>query len=76
MKCEDESQVWTHLENLMHTQEQLLGMDAGLANPYLVMVILGSLPKSYRPLINAITMSAAHSKVDLKPDDVIKSLMD
>src|SRR6266481_4901695 len=76
MKCEDESQVRSHLETLMRTQEQLTGMAAGLADPDLVMVILGSLPKSYRPLINAITMSAAHAKAKLKPDNVVENLLD
>ena len=68
MKCEDKSQVRTHLESLMQMQEQLKGMAARLADADLVMVILGSLPKSYRSLINTITMSATHLKVDLKPD--------
>jgi hypothetical protein len=58
MKCEDESNVRTHLETLMRTQEQLAGMNAALTDDDLVTVILGSLPKSYRPLINAIAMSA------------------
>jgi len=76
MKCEDESQVQMHLESLMWMQEQLIGMTVGLADADLIMVILGSLPKSYCPLINAITMSAAHAKVNLKPDNVIENLLD
>jgi len=76
MKCEDGSQVRTHLESLMWMQEPLKGMAAGLADADLVMVILGSLPKLYCSLINAITMSAPHSKVDLKPDEVVESLLD
>ena len=47
MKCEDESQVRMHLETLVKMQEQLTGMGAGLPQEDLVMVILGSLPKSY-----------------------------
>ena len=65
-----------HLETLTKMQEQLAGMDAGLPNNDFVMVILGSLPKSYRPLINAILMSATHVKVSLEPDKVIESLPD
>ena len=75
MKCEDESQVQMHLESLMQMQEQLIGMTVGLADADLIMVILGSLPKSYCPLINAITMSAAHAKVNLKPDNVIENIL-
>src|SRR5882724_9793880 len=76
MKCEDESQVKMHLESLMQRQEQLIGMTVGLADADLIMVILGSLPKSYHPLINAITMSTTHTMVDLKPDNVIENLLD
>ena len=76
LKCEDESQVRTHLETLTKMQEQLAGMGAGLPNNDFITVILGSLPKSYRPLINAISMSATHVKVSLKPNKVIESLLD
>jgi gag-polypeptide of LTR copia-type len=47
MKCEDKSNVRTHLEALMRMQEQLAGMDAGVTDDDLVTVILGSLPKGY-----------------------------
>jgi len=57
-------------------QEQLAGMSSGLPDTDLITVILGSLPKSYRPLINAISMSATHAKVNLMPDKVIESLTD
>jgi len=76
MKCEDETQVRTHLESLSRMQEQLDGMGGRLTDTDLITVILGSLPKSYRPLINAITMSAMHTKVTLEPAKVIESLLD
>jgi len=76
MKCEDKSQVQMHLESLMQMQEQLKGMAAGLVDADLVMIILSSLQKLYHSLINAITMLAIYSKVNLKPDDVIESLLD
>ena len=76
MKCEDESNVRTHLEAIMKTQEQLAGMDAGLEDPELVTFILGSLPSSYRPLINAITMSSKLAGVELAPSTVVESLID
>src|SRR5882724_6730278 len=75
-KCYDESQVQSHLKSLLPMQEQLAGMGVGLTNLDLVNVILGSLLKSYRPLINAISMSSAHAKVTLKPGKVIESLID
>src|SRR5882724_2485434 len=55
MKCEDESQVCMHLETLVRMQEQLAGMGAGLPDTDLITVILGSLPKLYWPLINAVS---------------------
>ena len=76
MKCEDEANVCTHLETLMRTQEQLAGMNAALTDDDLVTVILGSLPKSYQPLINAITMSATHAKAKLEPDQIVSMLID
>jgi gag-polypeptide of LTR copia-type/Zinc knuckle len=76
MKCADESNVRTHLENLMKMHEQLAGMNAALTDDDLVTVVLGLLPKSYRPLINAITMSAAHAKAKLEPDQVVSTLID
>ena len=76
LKCENKSQVQMHLETLTKMQEQLAGMGVGLPNNDFVTVILGSLPKSYRPLINAISMSVTHAKVSLEPDKVIESLLD
>ena len=76
MKCEDESQVCKHLETLARMQEQLAGMGVGLPDTDLITVILGSLPKSYQPLINAISRSATHAKVSLMPNKVIVSLLD
>ena len=76
MRCKDESNIRTHLETLMSTQEQLAGMNAALTDDDLVTVILSSLPKSYRSLINVIMMSAMHAKVQLEPDHVVGMLID
>jgi len=75
MKCEDEMQVQTHLESLSRMQEQLSRMGGGLMDTDMITVILGSLPKSYCPLINTIMMSAMHVKVTPKPTKVIESLL-
>ena len=76
MKCEDESQVRTHLETLLKMQEQLVGMGSGLPDVDLIMILLGSLPKSYCPLVNAITVSSSHARVVLEPGKVVESLLD
>ena len=47
MKCEDETQVRTHLESLSRLQEQLTNMGGRLMDTNLITVILGSLLKSY-----------------------------
>jgi len=75
-KCNDKSQVQMHLKSLLHMQEQLAGMGMGLTDLDLVNVILGSLLKSYCPLINTISMSSAHAKVMLEPGKFIESLID
>ena len=56
-----------NLETLMRMQEQLTGMGAGLPDTDLIMVILGSLPKLYQLLINAILRSATHARPALFP---------
>ena len=76
MKCEDDSNVHTHLETLMHMQKQLTGMEAGLTNDELITLILGLLPKSYRALINAISLSTRHAEIKLKPDAIVTSLLE
>jgi len=76
MKCKEKSQVHMHLETLARMQEQLAGMGVGLPDTDLITVILGSLLRLYRPLINVISMSATHVKVNLMPDKVIESLLD
>jgi len=76
IKCKDKTQVRTHLESLSRMQEQLTRMGGGLTDTDLITVILSSLPRSYQPLINAITMSAMHAKITLEPNKVIESLLD
>ena len=76
MKCEDDSNVCTHLETLMHMQEQLAGMEVGLTVDKLITLILGSLPKSYRALINAISLSIRHAQIKLGPDAIVTSLLE
>jgi gag-polypeptide of LTR copia-type/Zinc knuckle len=76
LKCEDDANVHKHLESLMRMHGQLAGMNVALTDDDLVTIILGSLPKSYRPLINAITMSVAHAKAKLEPDQVVGTLID
>jgi hypothetical protein len=58
----------------MKLQAQLEGMGAGLPDDELVTVILGSLPKSYRPLVSMISMSAKMTKSPLEPTGVVDAL--
>jgi gag-polypeptide of LTR copia-type/Zinc knuckle len=76
MKCEDDSNVCTHLEAMMSMQEQLVGMEAGLMDDELITLILRSLPKSYRALINAISLSARHAQIKLGPHAIVTSLLE
>ena len=57
-------------------QEQLMGMEASLTDDEVITLILGSLPKSYRALINAISLSTRHTQIKLKPDAVVTSLLE
>ena len=57
-------------------QEQLIEMGSRLTDIDLTTIILGSLPKLYCPLINAMMISAMHAKISLEPAQVIESLLD
>ena len=57
-------------------QEQLAGMEASLSDDEFITIILGSLLKSYRSLINTISLCVILAKLKLKPDTVIQSLFD
>ena len=76
IKCEDDANVRTHLETMLQIQEQLEGMGNGLKDDELTTVILGSLPKSYRPIINVISLSAKHAQLKLKPSIIVDSLFE
>ena len=76
MKCEDDSNICTHLKALLQMQEQLMGMEAGQTDDDFITVILISLPKSYWPLVNMILLSLAIVQTQLKPDAVVSSLLD
>jgi len=68
--------VCMHLKALLWMQEQLAGMEASLTDDDFVTIILGSLLKSYRQLINTISLSSAIAQTQLKPDAVVSSLLD
>ena len=44
MKCEDETQVWTHLESLSRIQEKLSGMGGRLMDTDLITIISAHSP--------------------------------
>jgi hypothetical protein len=71
LKCEEDTGVCAHLETMAQMHEELAGM-GGAPDPkdYLT-ILLSSLPKSYGPLLNAITVAASITKMELKADNVI-----
>jgi hypothetical protein len=68
--------VKSHLDELMKMYAQLEGMGTGIFDEELVMIILGSLPKSYWPFISTISMSAKMSKTPLEPTNIVETLIE
>jgi hypothetical protein len=54
LKCEDESNIRTHIHTLKSMQERLNGMGEKIEDRDFLAVMLASLPKSYRPLISTL----------------------
>ena len=67
LKCLDEGNVKTHMETLSSMYEQLKGMGKKIEDGDFTTLILASLPKGYRPLINTISLQNRTSTTPLKP---------
>ena len=67
LKCLDEGNVKTHMETLSSMYKQLKGMGKKIEDGNFTTLILASLPKGYRPLINAISLQNCTSTNHLQP---------
>ena len=73
LKCLDDSNVKVHIQSLNTMYQQLRGMGEEISKGNFTTLILASLPKSYRPLINTISLqNRVNTAKPLKPDTVME----
>jgi hypothetical protein len=76
LKCEEDANVCTHLETMMQMHEELAGMGGAPDAQEFLTILLGLLPKTYRPLLTAITTAASIAKQTLTANDVSLWIME
>ena len=76
LKCMDEANVRNHIYSLSMMYEQLKGMGETITNGDFTTLILGSLPKTYRSLINTISLQNCTSATPLKPKIIMESILE
>ena len=76
LKCLDEGNVKTHMETLSSMYEQLKGMGEKIEDGDFTTLILASLPKGYRPLINTISLQNCASTTPLQPQVLMESILE
>src|SRR5882672_5019603 len=72
LKCEEDTDVHVHLENMMNMYEELSGMGGTHNVKEYLTILLGSLPKSYGMLLMAITTAASITGKYFNPQDIVK----
>ena len=76
LKCLDDSNVKTHIQSLNAMYQQLKGMGEVITETDFKTLILASLPKSYRPLINTISLQNCANPTAVKPAIVMESILE
>ena len=76
LKCLDDSNVKTHIQSLNAMYQQLKGMGEVITETDFKTLILDSLPKSYRPLINTISLQNCANPTAVKPAIVMESILE
>ena len=76
LKCEDEANVRTHLEAMKALHEQLNGMGEKIEAQEYVAVILASLPKTYRPIINVLSLQSRATPSSITAQVVMETVLD
>ena len=77
LKCLDHSNVKVHIQLLNTMYQQLKGMGEEISESDFTTLILTPLPKSYRPLINTISLqNRVNTSKPLKPSTVMESILE
>ncbi|KIJ37238.1 hypothetical protein M422DRAFT_92686, partial [Sphaerobolus stellatus SS14] len=75
LKCEDELEVESHMEKLMSLKERLSSMNDKLDDSEYVIIILGSLPDSYRGVGQSLSAAARITGKPLTAQTVIDAVL-
>ena len=77
LKCLNHSKVKIHIQLLNTMYKQLKGMGEEISESDFTTIILASLLKSYRPLINTISLqNRVNTSKPLKPSMVMESILE
>jgi gag-polypeptide of LTR copia-type len=76
VRCTENGNIHTHLNNICTMQEELTSLGTVLSQPDFSAIILESLPKTYDQFLSAITATASVLKQDLNPEDLIQAIID
>jgi hypothetical protein len=76
LKCLDDDNVREHVHTLNAMYENLKGMGEWISDADFTTVILGSLPKSYRPLINTISLQSRATPTAVSPQIVMETILE
>src|SRR5271168_228940 len=76
IRCTENGNIRTHFDNIRNMREELASLGTTLSEPDFSAIILGSLPKSYDQFISAVTATASVLKQELKPEDLMQTIID
>ena len=76
LKCLYDSNVKAHIQSLNAMNQQLKGMGEEIGDSNFTTLILTSLPKFYRPLINTISLQNYVSTKPLEPSTIMESILE
>jgi gag-polypeptide of LTR copia-type len=76
IRCRDNENLHTHLENLQVMKEKLAPLGSNIPELEFAYILLRSLPPSYQGIISAINASADFAKVTIMPASVTRLTLD
>jgi hypothetical protein len=76
IRCGDDENLRTHLENLQVMKEKLASLGSNIPELEFAYILLRSLPPSYQGIISAINASADFAKATITPASVTRLTLD
>ena len=76
LRCAKGGDAKAHLTEMAKLRGELAAMGSEVKDADFTVMVIGSLPPSYRPLLSSITGAAKVTKIDLNPNDVVQAILD